>query len=176
MIIVKQLLTAENIVDLLKFGLRADFYELSCFWKIGELLMFPEVYSLVRETFVPSILKRHKDGEYMQFFEKEEGKDTFEVDDQDWRYMRLRTFYVLLCLPVFNSSVVDKTDMLLKNEILDDEVLMRDMPSVIKQIIFALLASQSNTDDLLVKLGPHLSGINSMSGLSEVKNLFDGPP
>jgi hypothetical protein len=55
---------------------------------------------------------------------------------------------------------------------LDDEVLMQDMPSVIKQIIFALLASQPKTDDLLTKLGTHLSDINSLSGLSEAKNLY----
>ena len=82
--------------------------------------------------------------------------------------MRLQAFYVLLCLPVFNSSIGDQTDMLLKNDILNDEVLMRDMPSIIKLTIFALLASQPNTDDLLVRLGPHLSDINSMSDLSEV--------
>jgi hypothetical protein len=108
----------------------------------------------------------------MHLFEKEEGKDSFEVDHDNWKYMRLQAFYVLICLPVFNSSIVDQTDILLKNDILDDEVLMRDMPSVIKQIIFALLASQPKTDDLLTKLGPYLSDINSMSGLSEAKNLY----
>jgi hypothetical protein len=139
---------------------------------IGKLLMLPDVYSQVRETFFPSILARHKDGDFMHLFEKEEGKDTIEVDQEDWKYMRLQAFYVLICLPVFNSSIGDQTDMLLKNDILDDEILMQDMPSLIKQIIFALLASQPKTEDLLVKLGPHLQDINSMSGLSEVKNLF----
>ena len=169
--VAKQFLTAENIVDLLKLRMKEYYYTCFLFDNTRMLLMFPEVYSIVRDTFVSSILKRHKDGEYMQLFEKEEGKDAFEEDNYNWRYERLKAFYVLLCLPVFNSSVGDQTDMLLKNEILDDQVLMRDMPSVIKQIIFALLASQSNTDDLLVKLGPHLSGINSMSGLSKVENM-----
>jgi len=63
---------------------------------IGKLLMLPEVYSQVRETFVPSILARHKDGDYMHLFEKEEGKDSFEVDNDDWKYMRLQAFYVLI--------------------------------------------------------------------------------
>jgi len=62
--------------------------------------------------------------------------------------------------------------MHLKHDILDDDELMQDMPSLIKQIIFALLTSQPKTDELLAKLGPHLSDINSLSGLSEVKNLY----
>ena len=139
---------------------------------IMKLLMLPEVYSQVRETLVVSIIARHKDGDYKQLFEREEGKDTIEVNQDDWRYMRLLAYYVLICLPLFNSSIGDETDMQLKHDILDDEELMQDMPSVIKQIIFALLASQPKTDDLLVKLGPHLSDINSLSGLSEVKNLY----
>lgn len=88
---------------------------------IMKLLMLTDVYSQVRETFVVAIIAKHKDGDYKQLFEREEGKDIIEVNQDDWRFKRLQAFYVLICLTLFNSSIGDDTDMQLKHDILDDE-------------------------------------------------------
>ena len=88
-----------------------------------------------------------------------EERFVFLIFDPSVSPSRLRAFYTLLTIPIFNSSLNDETDGILRKSILGNPVIMNGMPDIIKMYLFMILASHTQAkiedkrdinDDLLI--------------------------